>query len=310
MGKDTYRVRNWKQYNEGLKRRGSLHIWISTDAFDPIPPGTALRRGRPHRYSNTLLLTCLTVRQVYHLPLRACQGFLQSLSHLLHLRTPIPDYTTLCRRAATLQVDLAPLQQKGICDVAIDATGLKVYGEGEWKVRRHGFSKRRTWRKLHVVVNPGSGQVEAMALTPNSTDDGQVAAPLAEAVLRQHPIDRLLGDGAYDKLKVRKPLHGRVGRLVFPPSVRAVKSKSKDEWQVARNEVLDQLEAKGRKAWKEAVGYHRRSAAETCMFRYKTLIGEKLKARRADNQGTEARIGCRLLNQLLQVAKPQSLKVA
>ena len=115
-----------------------------------------------------------------------------------------------------------------------------------------------------------------MVLTPNNSDDAEVAAPLVEEVLLQHPIDGLPGDGAYDPVKVRQPLQGRVGRLVVPPSRRAVKGKGKEAWRVARNKTLEEIEAKGREEWKQAVGYHKRSAAETFMFRYKTLIGPHL----------------------------------
>jgi Transposase DDE domain len=206
-------------------------------------------------------------------------------------------------------VDLMPLLQRSIFDVAIDATGLKVYGEGEWKVRRHGTSKRRTWRKLHVVVNTQNGQVEALALTPNSTDDAEVAAPQVEEVLQQHPLHRLFGDGAYDKVKVWRPLHGRSLRLVFPPSRRAVKNRETEGWHQARNKMLDTIAQVGRPAWKKAAGYHKRSLAETTMFRYKTIIGGRLRNRKEANQRTEARVSCRLLNCLLQLAKPTSYKI-
>lgn len=310
MGKDKYKVRNWSAYNEGLKRRGAINIWISSDAFDAPAASSAIRRGRPLCYSDALILTCLVVRKIYHLPLRACQGFLQSLVLPLQLNSPIPDYTTVCRRAATLQVALCALERLGICDIAIDSTGLKVYGEGEWKVRRHGFSKYRTWRKLHVVVNTENGQLEALTLTPNSTDDAAVAVPLVEEVLRQHPVGQLLGDGAYDKKKVREPLQGRCPQMVFPPSVRAVKSKEEAPWQAARNEMLEQIERVGRKQWKQAAGYHKRSIAETVMFRYKTIIGPCLQSRKTGQQLTEARISGRILNQMLQLAKPVSYKVS
>ena len=152
--KPAYRIRNWKQYNDALVRRGSLTLWVDQDDA----PRRGDIRGRPSggpssEYSDLAIECLLTLRAVYHLTLRATEGFARSLFELMGVDLPVPDYTTLCRRAATVRITL-PKKADGPLHLVLDSTGLKVYGEGEWKVRQHGYSKRRTWLKLHLAVDP------------------------------------------------------------------------------------------------------------------------------------------------------------
>jgi hypothetical protein len=145
--KDKYRVRNWASYNESLKKRGSITLWIDEDvihAWKPDPQAPK-KRGGQCEYTDGAIQCLLMVKNVYHLGYRQTEGFAGSISQLLDVELPIPDYTTLNRRAKVLQVPLLA-SEKGPIHVVLDSTGLKVYGEGEWKVRKHGYSKRRTWR--------------------------------------------------------------------------------------------------------------------------------------------------------------------
>src|SRR3954451_10641880 len=142
--KPVYRIRNWKQYNDALVNRGSLALWVDQAALEAWRNQGPTRRGAQFDYSDTAIQCLLTLRAVYHLTLRATEGFARSLLELMGLNLPVPDYTTLCRRAATVRITL-PKKARGPFRLVIDSTGLKVYGEGEWKVRRHGYSKRRTW---------------------------------------------------------------------------------------------------------------------------------------------------------------------
>jgi hypothetical protein len=164
--KAKYRIRNWAMYNESLKKRGSITLWIDEDVLGAwrAAPEAVRPRGGQKRYSDGAVECLLMVKEVYHLAYRQTEGFAVSLSKLLDVDLPIPDYSTLNRRAPKLSVAL-PTSEKEPIHAVLDSTGLKVYGEGEWKVRQHGYSKRRTWRKLHLSVDEASGEIEAEVLT-------------------------------------------------------------------------------------------------------------------------------------------------
>ncbi|MEM1244077.1 MAG: IS5 family transposase [Pseudomonadota bacterium] len=150
MVKKTYRVRNWHYYNKALVKRGSVTLWLEQASlaqwYEFTPTG---ERGRPKKYSDKAVELLLTLRQVFHLPLRQCQGFVKSLFELMKVRLDVMDYSRLSRRQSGVKLPSLPVKSLPI-HLVIDASGLKVYGEGEWKVRRHGYSKHRTWRKLHI----------------------------------------------------------------------------------------------------------------------------------------------------------------
>ena len=105
-------------------------------------------------YSDSVIQCCLLVKISYHLCLRQSTGFLKSLFNLLNLcDLLVPDYSTLCRRQNSIPIELECRLQKGEnLEIGIDSTGLKVYGESEWRVRKYGWSKHRTWRKLHICI--------------------------------------------------------------------------------------------------------------------------------------------------------------
>ena len=131
MGKDKHKVRNWREYNEGLKRRGALTLWISEAGLQQWRYTGERRRGAQPTYSDVAIETCLTLRLLFHLPLRGTEGFVESIFELGHLELPVPDSSTLCRRSGGLRVNLRTRSGKAITDVVVDSTGLKVYGEGE-----------------------------------------------------------------------------------------------------------------------------------------------------------------------------------
>jgi IS5 family transposase len=250
------------------------------------------------------------VGKVYHLPLRQSEGFVGSFFKMMAISKPVPDYSTLCRRASKLQVQLNVLQAKGqIIDIAIDSTGLKVYGEGEWKVRKHGWNKYRTWMKLHIGIDMSSQQIVVSALTTASVDDAEPVKAMVEEIVKDKEIKTFVGDGAYDKQKVYKQLSDRQIVSIIPTQHNAKKSKKNRPWLQDRDKTIEAIKQWGKKEWKKRVGYYKRSLAETAMYRYKTIIGDKLKSRKQSNQATETKISCLILNKMLQLAKPVSIKV-
>ena len=308
MSKDKYKVTNWKQYNEGLKQRGSLRLWIKTEIVQQWKYQGNKKRGGQHQYSDMAIELCLVVRKVYHLPLRQTEGFMNSFFEQSNLNLRAPDYTTISKRSSNLAVDLSVANKGDINDIVVDSTGLKVYGEGEWKVRKHGAGKHRTWMKMHIAVDETSQQIQAVTLTTNAVDD----ATEVNALLRQIPqkVRSFKADGAYDKGKVRKELYEKNIQQVIPPQHNAVASKDELLHLQQRNKAIQTIAKIGRAEWKKKEDYHQRSKSETAMFRYKTIIGNTLFARKIENQQTEARIGCKILNLALQINKPKAIKVA
>ena len=307
MSKDKYKVTNWSSYNAGLKQRGSLTLWIDAELASSWNQLSENKRGGQKVYSALAIETCLVLRKVYHLPLRQTEGFVKSVFGLLNAALPVPCYTTLCRRSNGLAVNLAATNG-AIADIVVDSTGLKVYGEGEWKVRKHGAGKHRTWMKLHVAANGQTQQIEAITLTSNAVDDATEVESLMNQISK--PVKNFMGDGAYDKDKVREQLHKDNISQVIPPQHNAVTDKKKRLHMAQRDKAIEVIKAIGRKEWKIKEGYHQRSKAETVMFRYKTIIGDKLAARKTAHQKTEVAVGCKILNIMLQTTKPKSKKIA
>ena len=311
--KTVYRIKNWSSYNRALVARGSLTVWIDDYLWGQWYDQRPCQRGAQFVYSDQAMEWMLTMRVLFGLPLRQTQGFIQSLLDLMGLAVAVPDYSTLSRRQGALAVALPGKRSDQPMHLVVDSTGLKVYGEGEWKVRQHGWSKRRTWRKLHVGINEATGEVVAQTLTSHRMDDASQVAPLLTQV--DEAVEAVGGDGAYDRHKV-------FDALATPPSgppIRPIIALRKDAIiqqhgnckgpPLARDEILRAIRQKGRKGWKQESGYHRRSLAETLIYRYKHLIGGTLKARSEANQQVESRIGCALLNRMIHLGKPQSERI-
>lgn len=306
--KPIYRIRNWKQYNDALVRRGSITLWVDPDTLQAWRYQGPARRGAQFRYSDTAIQCVLTLRSVYHLPLRATEGFARSIFELMGLDLPVPDYTTLCRRAKTLQITL-PKVAGGPLHLVIDSTGLKVYGEGEWKVRQHGYSRRRTWIKLHLAIDPESHEIRAaMVSEPGVTDAEAVPDLLAQ---EGGPVEAVEADGAFDRRGVYEELERRGARAVIPPrrDAKIRRHGNKAGPRLARDENLRRIRKVGRAAGKQESGYHRRSLGETAMSRMKTIFGGGVASRRTQQQAKEVGIRCRALNIMTHQGMPVSERV-
>ena len=314
--KRVYRSRNWREYNAALVQRGSLTLWIDQAVLSGwLNQQRTGKRGASNTYTDAAIVAALTLKVVYRLPLRATAGLLASLLKLIGLHLPVPHYSTLSRRQQSLQMALPRQAQSKALHVVVDATGCKVYGEGEWRVRQHGISKRRTWRKLHLAVDETTGEVVAAVLTTNDVADSTVLPHLLEQV--EEPIQQLSGDGGYDKRLCYDTLRERQREQRVPLWVAIPPRRGARIWQhgnskqerLARDENLRRMRQVGRQQWKEESGYHRRSLAETAMFRLKTIFGDKLSARVFEAQAAEAFIRCAALNQMTGLGMPESYAV-
>ena len=303
--KHKYHIRNWGQYNKSLIQRGSINIWFSDNAIEKWQAKESGKRGHPHIYSDDAILTALMIRAVFHLPLRALQGFLISLVSLMNLPLSIPCYTQICRRAKKLGQELDRLSTVNVTDLVIDSTGLKVYGEGEWKVRKHGYSKRRTWRKLHLAVCPDSHEIVFEILTENAVADCSVYPEFLKVAPAS--VERTYGDGAYDTKGCYRANEKHGSSPIIPPKRNAI---FRQNAPLARNNACLEILGLGgdedaRKLWKKLKGYHLRSLSETAMFRFKQLFGSNLRNRELSTQRAETWAKCQALNIMTALGMPK-----
>lgn len=274
--------------------------WCSTEATG--------KRGHPRTYSDTAIATMATLQEVYHLGLRQTEGLMESIGELLHLVVAIPDYSTLSRRRATLEVLLPRTRGKEALHLVVDSTGVKVFGEGEWKVRQHGYTYRRTWRKVHLGVDEASGEIVAATVTTNNYHDSQLLPALLAQVSEE--VGQVSGDGGYDRRTCYEAIHARRARATIPPQ------RNAKIWQhgntraerLARDENLRRIRRIGRAAWKRESGYHRRSLAETTMCRLKTIFSERVTARGFAGQAAQVLVRCAALNRMTQAGRPDSFR--
>jgi len=305
-----YRIRNWHEYNRALINRGRFTVWFDEHAIAAwrnTAPATG--PGAPLLYADLAIECALVFKAVYHLSLRAAQGFLSSVVELMRLSLPVPNYSTVSRRQGALKVCLAPTLRGGPRHVVIDATGLKVYGTGEWRVWKHRVGRRRTWRKLHLGIDETTKEIVAVELTGSHIHDSQPLPALLDQI--PDPIGQVSGDGAYDTQTCYEAVLQRQATPTFAPRRTARPGTAKDPtgWRAARNRTLQQIVARGSSAWQVLSGYTRQSIAENTMFRFKQLFGGRLWARRYATQCTEALVKCAVLNRMTQLGMPETLRI-
>ncbi|QCG94854.1 IS5 family transposase [Azospirillum sp. TSA2s] len=308
--KARYRVENWAAYNAALRRRGDLTIWVSPEAIAAWTPPVTGRRGRPSRYSDIAIETGLMLRLAFGRPWRQTEGLRGSLMRLLGLDLPVPDHTTFSRRSADLAIETALARTDGPVTVAIDSTGLKVFGKGEWHLQKHGGPARRSWRKLHLAVDPDTGEVLASELTGNEEGDASLVGSLLDQITR--PIDAVIADGAYDGEPTYRTVaaHAPNADVIIPPRATAVVSDTAETAPSQRDRHIQVIAERGRLGWQRAIQYGRRSLVEVAMLRYKVLIGRSLRARTLPAQKAEARATCAVINRMTSLGMTTSRKVA
>src|SRR5215218_6047833 len=309
-----YKVTNWPEYDRALQQRGSLPVWVTPEALAAWHPPRTGRPGRSPQYAEIAIETGHLLRLAFGRPWRQTEGLLRSLATLLGVDIGIPDHTTFSRRSPGLALarSLAQAQRTGPVHVVIDATGLKVYGAGEWLAETHGERGRRTWRKLHLAVDPSTGEILASALTRHEEGDASQVGPLLEQI--PGPLASVIADGAYDGEPVYRAVAERQPdppvAVIIPPRATATLSAAAGTTPSQRDQHIQMIQDKGRLGWQKTVGYGRRSLAETAISRYKTVIGRGLRVRTLPAQKTEARVGCSVLNRMTRLGMPVSQRIA
>ena len=304
--KTKYRVANWPAYNQALVRRGDVTVWVSSEAIAAWTARRSGRRGGQRRYSDLAIETALTLRLIYHLPLRQAEGFLHALFGIMRLDLSVPDSTTLSRRSQHLRRRLrSPVPPDEGLHLVLDSTGLSLVGAGEWAAAKHGGRGRRGWRKLHRGVDQ-SGAILVHTLTEATGDDATTALDLLTAV--EGPRVRITADAAYDTVAVYETATARGATVVIPPA-RTANVSGHGPRSPARDRTITVVQQLGRPRWKKTLGYHRQSRVENTFFRYKSIIGDGLRARSSTGQGSEVVLGCEILNRMTALGRPVSYRL-
>jgi len=299
--KTKYRVTNWSAYDRSLARRGDVTFWLSPDGIANWNAKPTGKRGGQQKYSDLAIETALTLRLVFHLPLRQIEGFLGSLFKVMNVDLDVPDHTTLSRRGRRLDVALKALPSSGPIDLIVDSSGLAIVGQGEWAAAKHGGKGTQGWKKLHLAVD-GAGVIGAQVLTDSNVDDATAGVALVADVA--HDIDVVIADRAYDTRPFYDAATDRGASVIVPPTKNAI---DKGHPRAARDETIRRVNEIGRRRWQKEAGYHRQAGVENAFFRYKSIVGSRLRARGSDAQNAEARLACNVLNQMTELGKPESL---
>ena len=309
--KQKHKVLNWRAYDASLRQRGSLTLWFTDEAIQAWRAEPRTTPGGQRWYSPLAILTALTLRAVFRLALRQTEGLIGSIVHLLGLALAIPDHSTLSRRAETLEVprprlhgDSEPLH------LLVDSTGLKLCGAGEWLLEKHGTKARRSWRKLHIGVDAGTGQIVAATLTRKEVDDGAEVGPLLDQV--PGSVASFTADGAYDQEGVSAAIAERHPKaaIIVPPRSTAVPSETAETAPAQRDRHLHSIAEHGRAAWQKASGYTKRARAEAAISRFKRVIGDGLRSRTVQRRATEVDVAVHALNRMLEPGRPISVRIA
>jgi hypothetical protein len=307
--KQRHRVTNWAEYDAGLRARGSLTVWFTPEAVAAwvAPPRTG-RGGQP-TYSDLAIATALTLRAVFRLALRQTEGLIGSVLQLLDLDLPVPDHSTLSRRAETLAV---PRPKAGSAPVhlLVDSTGLRLCGPGEWLVEKHGTKRRRAWRVLHLATDADTGRIVASVLTDRDADDGSQVGPLLGQI--DGSVASVTGDGAYDRDDVYAEVAARhpEAAVVVPPRANAVPSEAAETAPTQRDRHLQAITEHGRMAWQKASGYNWRALVEADISRWKRVVGDGLRFQTDGRQATEVAIAADVLNRMLDLGRPEYVRTA
>jgi len=310
--KQKRKVTNWAAYDASLRQRGSLTVWFSDAAIAAWQAAPRTSRGGQPWYSPLAILTALTLRAVFRLALRQTEGLIGSIIGLLDLTLAVPDHSTLSRRAETLEV---PRLHSGSgadnepVHLLVDNTGLKLCGAGEWLVEKHGTKTRRSWRKLHIGTDANTGKIVAAALTTNDVDDASQVGPLLDQV--GGSVASVMGDGAYDQDSVYRAVIDRDpdAAVIVPPRATAVLSETAKTAPTQRDRHLQCLAENGRMGWQKGSGYNTRSRVEAAIGRFKQVIGDGLRFRQDERRATEVAVAVYVLNRMLALGRPISVRI-
>ena len=291
------RKRNWKEYNKQLIQRGSLKLLIDPRLLKASKTRKRHRRGRPVEYFSFVIEFLVFVKVHFKLTYRALQGFAHFFLTKFLPRKKVPHYSLICKRIKQLGKSLPSLPSNRGAVVILDASGMKVYGEGEWKVKIHGRGRPRTWVKAHLAIDSQTQEIVAEAITDKTVGDSKMTSKLLGQL--KHRPSQVMADGAYDKAHARKGIRDINAEEIIPPPRNAKHHGKNDARDRAVLEILglgnDKL---ARSVWGKLTGYNQRVLVETAFSSLKRLFGERFFSRTRERQRVESRVRCHLINRM------------
>ncbi|PCE69348.1 IS5 family transposase [Salinivibrio sp. YCSC6] len=297
MSKAKYKISNWKQYNQALINRGSITFWVDDTAIQTWHCKEHHgKRGRGFTFTDGAIETALMVKGIFKLNLRTLQGFLDSIFGLMDVPLKSPSYSCASKLAKTVEVNYRLPSRGPVAHVVIDATGLKVFGEGECKMRKHGKEKRRVWCKLHLAFDDSTHEVI-------SVGDNEALLTILNPLRRK--IAQVSADSAYETKACHQVLKKEGIKPTIPPRSNA------GYWEDGhpRNAAVSALKSSNLEDWKQEEGYHRRYLSETGMSRYKALISPKLILLNYDAQVGEELANVKAINKVIKLGMPVSYRI-
>ena len=300
---------NWAEYDAGLRARGSLTVWFTAEAIEAWRAEPRTGRGGQPAYSDLAIATALTLRAVFRLALRQTEGLIGSVLQRLGLDLPVPDPSTISRRAETLEVPRPRCGPEPVHPL-VDSTGLKLCGPGEWLEEKHGTKRRRAWRVLHLATDADTGRIVASVLTDRDADDCSQVGPLLDRI--DGPVASFTGDGAYDRDDVYAEVAARhpEAAVVVPPRANAVPSDTAATAPRRRDAHLRCIAERGRMGWQRTSGYGWRALVEAAISRWKRVVGDGLRFQTDGRQATEVAIAADALNRMLELGRPHYVRIA
>ena len=302
-----YRTTTWKSYNEALKRRGCLLIWLDKDMTWLAPKAGG--NGRPTVFSDASVQFCLMVKVLFGLPLRQTTGMVASILSMAGLDWPVPDFSTLSRRQKRITVQISNRRASGPLNLLVDSTGIKFLGDGEWLARKHGTQRRRQYRKVHLAMDTATGDIRAVEFTSSDKGDSPVLPHLLDQIPPDEQIGTVTGDGAFDTRRCHSAILERGGTAIIPIRKNGRRWREDRPAAKARNEILKATQRLGRAAWKRWSGYHARSRIEARM-RCLKAFGERIASRDPDRQTAEVQIRVALMNRFNALGTAEIERVA
>lgn len=291
------RERNWSEYNRQLIQRGSLTFLIDQKFLKKLKPKRSNLKGRPTQYALELIELLAIVKVHFKLTYRSLQGFANSFLSKVLPEGKSPDYTLICKRIIQLGKCLPKLPSNRGGIVALDASGMKVYGEGEWKVKVHGRGRPRKWVKVHLAIDVETQEIVAEVVTESKIGDSKMTGFLLDQMTERPK--KVLADGGYDKQEARGMITKRKIEQVIPPP-RNARYRGNNS---ARDRAIAEIVGLGgdknaRSLWGKLTGYNMRVLAETMFSRLKRLFGERFFSKSIEKQRVESRIRCYLINKM------------
>lgn len=306
--KQKYAPKSWKEYNRSLVNRGNISLWISEDSvkkwYSKRTPG--ILGGRKEVFSDDAILCLMFLKSLFRMPYRMVEGFGNSLMVLLGLDLQIPHFTRICKRSKKLKLPSLP-ENKDVT-IILDGSGMKIYGEGEWKEEVHGKGKKKKWKKIHIALDPKTQEVILTDVSEKEVHDSKLCTVLLNRF--KGKIEKVIGDGAYDTKECYQAIVARGAEPIIPPRKGARLWPTNEKWAKYRNNAIKELLGlKDQLLWKKMKGYTIRSLVETFFSRMKRSFGDRAYSKTDQGLEIENWIKCLILNKFANLGLPQAQPV-